>query len=215
LKRSDAAPIGSAASLDKVAIKRADGADHVGADSNDAVVMPAPDLMESRGLVAFGRIVGVHGLQGALRVRAESPASPNLDSFKRLFVDCQGTITEHRVRSFARAGRGALKVTLEGIDTIERAQALRGCELYVARDDLPAPQPNEFYYFEVVGLRVETTDGRTLGLIDEIFFNGANDVWVVKQGRSEVLIPVIDDVVRRIDLDGGRAIIEAIPGLLE
>jgi 16S rRNA processing protein RimM len=66
----------------------------------------------------------------------------------------------------------------------------------------------------VVGLRVETTEGRPLGTIDEIFFNGANDVWVVKGGSGEVLIPVIEDVVRKIDLEGGRVIIEAIPGLL-
>lgn len=177
--------------------------------------MTAPDLLESRGLVAFGRVAGVHGLQGALKVRADNPESANLNLIKRLFAQSDGTLAEHRVRSFALAGRGLLKVQLEGIDTIEKAQAMRGKDLFVARGDLPAPAANEFYYFQVIGLRVETTDGRMLGQIEEVFFNGANDVWVVKDGRREVLIPVIDDVVRRIDLDAGRAIIEAIPGLLD
>jgi len=104
---------------------------------------------------------------------------------------------------------------LEGIDTIEHAQALRGAVLYVAVDDLPPASDKEFYYFQVVGLPVETTDGRLLGNIEEVFFNGANDVWVVRNGgRGELLIPVIEDVVRRIDVEGGRVIIQAIPGLL-
>ena len=164
--------------------------------------------------VVFGRVTGVHGLKGALRVRAEDSESPNRDTITRLFVDRGGTMAEYRVRSFARAGGGSLKVILEGVDTIEQAQDLRGLELYLASDDLPAPSANEFYYFQVIGLLVETTDGRTLGRIEEVFFNGANDVWVVKDGRHEVLIPVIDDVVRQIDYEAGRATVDAIPGLL-
>jgi len=177
--------------------------------------MTAPDLLKSRGLVAFGRIAGVHGLQGALRVRADNPESANLDLIKRLFVERDGALVEHRIQSFARAGGGLLKVHLEGIDTIDKAQNMRGKDLYMASEDLPAPSANEFYYFQVTGLRVDTTDGRSLGRIEEIFFNGANDVWVVKDGPREILIPVIDDVVRRIDLEAGVAIVEAIPGLLE
>src|SRR5208282_592420 len=126
-------------------------------------VMTAPDRFKSRGLVAFGRVAGVHGLRGALKVRADNPESANLDLIKRLFAECDGALAEYRVQSFARAGRGLLKLHLEGIDTIEKAQALRGQDLYVAGGDLPAPAANEFYYFQVLGLRVETTDGQLLG----------------------------------------------------
>jgi 16S rRNA processing protein RimM len=175
--------------------------------------MPTPDLLKSRGLVLFGRIVGPHGLHGALRLRTgNSEAAPDLVA--RLFVEHDGAVGEHRVRSSARAGRGSLKLELEGIGTIEQAQALRGAPVYVAVSDLPPTSEREFYYYQVVGLRVETTAGRLIGNIDEVFFNGANDVWVVKNGPVEVLIPVIDDVVRRIDLEGGRVVIEAVPGLL-
>jgi 16S rRNA processing protein RimM len=175
--------------------------------------MTAPDQFKSRGLIAFGRVLGAHGLRGALRVRPDNPES-DPDLVQRLFVDRQGIPVEHRVRATARAGHGSLKLELEGIDTLEQAQALRGAELYVAIDDLPPAAAREFYYFQVMGLRVETTDGRLIGSIDEVFFNGANDVWVVRDGRGEILVPVIEDVVRRIDLEGGRVIIEAIPGLL-
>src|SRR5260370_7799997 len=84
--------------------------------------MTTPDLLKSRGLVAFGRIAGVHGLQGALRVRADNPESANLDLIKRLFVERDGALVEHRVRSFARACGGSLKMHLEGIATIKKPQ---------------------------------------------------------------------------------------------
>jgi 16S rRNA processing protein RimM len=176
--------------------------------------MTAPDLYKSRGLIAFGRIVGAHGLRGALRVRPDN-AESDPQMVTRLFVEREGAPVEHRVRSWARAGRGVLKLELDGIDNIEQAQALRGALAYVAVSDLPPAAEREFYYFQVVGLRVETTAGQSLGHIDEVFFNGANDVWVVRDGSGEVLIPVIEDVVQRIDLEGGRAIIEPIPGLLD
>jgi 16S rRNA processing protein RimM len=174
----------------------------------------APETLASRGLIVFGRIAGVHGLRGALRVRPDNPES-DVPAIERVFVDQLGTPVEYRVRSTSRAGHGSFKMELEGVDYIEQAQALRGAEVYLAVEDLPPVAQNQFYYFQVVGLRVETTDGRPLGTIAEVFFNGSNDVWVVKQGSGEVLVPVIDDVVRQIDLAGGRAVIEAIPGLLK
>src|SRR5579875_11861 len=191
--------------------------------SPDAVGIPqrpeqaaiiAQQTLESRGLVAFGRIAGAHGLRGALRVRLDNPDS-DLQAIRRVFVDQLGTPVEYRVRSTSRAGHGSFKMELEGIDYIEQAQALRGAEVYVALDDLPPVAENEFYYFQVLGLPVETTDWRILGRIDEIFFNGANDVWVVKNDCAEVLVPVIDDVVRQIDVEGKRVIIQVIPGLLD
>jgi 16S rRNA processing protein RimM len=174
----------------------------------------APETQKSRGLIVFGRIIGAHGLRGAVRVRLDNPQSA-VQALERVFVDQNGTPVEYRVRSASRAGHGSLKMELGGVDYIEQAQALRGAELYIAVDDLPPIAENEFYYFQVVGLRVETTDGRLLGKIDEVFFNGSNDVWIVRSDCREVLVPVIDDVVRQIDLEGGRAVIEAIPGLLD
>ncbi len=172
------------------------------------------EQLKSRGLVGFGRIVGAHGLRGALRVRPDNPDS-EMEGIQRVFVESAGAPVERRVRSCARAGHGSLKLQLEGIQSIEQAEVLRGAQLYLAVSDLPAAAEGEFYYFQVIGLPVETVEGRWLGNIDEVFFNGAHDVWVVKGGGGEILIPVIDDVVRKIDLEQGRVVIDPIPGLLD
>ncbi|MGH7906634.1 MAG: ribosome maturation factor RimM, partial [Candidatus Binataceae bacterium] len=72
-----------------------------------------------------------------------------------------------------------------------------------------------FYYFQAIGCDVITTGGQALGQIEEIFSNGANDIMVVRDGKSELLIPVIADVIRAIELEQRRIIIEPIPGLLD
>jgi 16S rRNA processing protein RimM len=90
-----------------------------------------------------------------------------------------------------------------------------GARVLVLQADLPPPGDDEFYYHELEGFAVATTDGQALGSIVETFATGANDVWVVRDGRREYLIPVIADVVRSIDRDGRRIVIEPIPGLLE
>jgi 16S rRNA processing protein RimM len=112
-------------------------------------------------------------------------------------------------------GRGLLLVTLAGCDDRNAAEALTGFRVLVDAEALPPPAEDEFYWHEVIGLRVETTAGAPVGTIAECFATGANDVWVVRDGAREHLIPVIADVVRTIDRAGGRVVIEPLPGLLD
>ena len=86
-----------------------------------------------------------------------------------------------------------------------------------------APLPEGYYYvFELVGLRIETIDGEYVGILqDVITAGGADDVYVVKRagkdGKSqdEVLIPAIRQIVKEIDVEGGRILIDPMPGLLD
>lgn len=103
---------------------------------------------------------------------------------------------------------------LVGVETIEAAAALRGEYLYVASADAARPPRGEFYLHEIVGLSVETEDGRPLGRIAEVLRTGANDVYVVAGPLGEVLVPAIEDVVRRIDPAGGRVVVRPLPGML-
>ena len=76
----------------------------------------------------------------------------------------------------------------------------------VAAADLPPLGEGKFYYFQLAGAEVMLTDGRRLGTIEDIMSTGAHDVWVVRDGEREVLVPVIADVVKAIDLGRGRVI---------
>jgi 16S rRNA processing protein RimM len=111
-------------------------------------------------------------------------------------------------------GRGML-VALDGIRDRDAATALTGMRVLVRAADLPALAPDEFYHHELHGFAMTTTDGRALGTIAETFSTGTNDVWVVRDGAHEHLIPIIADVVREIDRARRRVVIEPMPGLLD
>ena len=109
-------------------------------------------------------------------------------------------------------GRAILKLTT--IDSVEDAEKLRGRLLEVPQSRLHPLSEDEYYQFQLLGLEVWTTDGELLGRIAQILPTGSNDVYVVPITDGEVLIPAIEDIVKSIDLDGGRMTIEAVKGLL-
>lgn len=108
-----------------------------------------------------------------------------------------------------------LLVTFQGIDSRTQAESLHNTVVAVEESLLPPLQEGEFYYHQVVGLHVYTSSGEQVGTIAEVFFSGGHDVWVVRQGKKEYLIPVTEEIVRRIDIAGGQVIIEPMAGLLE
>jgi len=166
-------------------------------------------------MVRIGRIAGMHGVRGALKCRPDNPDSDSFESLDRITIEIDGERREYELRSVAPAGRGTLKIELSGVSDANAAEALKGGIVMVPDSSLPPPGPGEFYYFQAIGCEVFLTDGTAIGTIAEVFSNGANDVMVVRKDRQEVLVPVIEDVVKSIDLEARRVVIEAVPGLLD
>jgi len=157
-----------------------------------------------------------------LRFRPDYPESESIEAVERIFLadgDVASADTadarEYRIVDVASVGQGAIRVMLDGITDINLAQLLKGKNVFAAQNDLPSPADNEFYYRDVIGCEVFLTDGVRVGVVEEIIATGANDVFVVRGDGKEVLVPVIEDVVKEIDVEGKRILIEAIPGLLD
>jgi 16S rRNA processing protein RimM len=167
-------------------------------------------------LIALGEIVGTHGVGGLLRFHPYSDVSAALAAIRTVFLSRPPDGTPRALSLLSAQPHGRIvRLKLAGIDSIEAAQTLVGTVLSAAEADLPAPAPGEFYAYRLEGLEVMTVQGGRLGTIARVFPTGANDVLVVRDGAHEYLIPVIADVVRAIDLDAGRVVIEPIAGLLE
>jgi 16S rRNA processing protein RimM len=92
-------------------------------------------------------------------------------------------------------------LTLEGIDSRNLADSLKGCELLIKRTELPELEENTYFWEDIIGLSVYTADDVFLGRIESIIETGSNDVYVVKDGKNEVLVPAMESVVLKIDLD--------------
>ena len=136
---------------------------------------------ESGKRVRVGRIVGLHGVQG--QVKLESWTEPRLQIFRYQpwLLSAPGVEREMSgIRGNAQ-GKGMV-ATLPGITDRDQAAALVGCEITVSRDTLPPPSPGEFYWTDLEGLEVVTTEDAILGRVSHLFATGANDVMVVKEG---------------------------------
>lgn len=156
--------------------------------------------MEDETFISVGEVVGVHGVRGALKVYLYGGLGSDLMAGERLVLRVPKGETGHYVVAWSRPHKRVRLVGLEAVGDRQAAEALVGREVLVEKDRLPELQDGEYYWFELMGLAVSTEDGRYLGLLEAIIPTGSNDVYVVRDGGSETLVPALATVVRRIDL---------------
>jgi|SRR5690606_10545562 len=173
-------------------------------------------------LVELGEIIGARGTRGELRVAVLGDGPENLLRVRSLVLigpdgEEAGTGRDEREVESAAAGRpGEVRLRLCGIEDREAAQALTGMRLAARPDQLAPLAEGEHYWFQLVGCAVEATDGRRLGRVRALWATGAHDVLVVEDetGR-EVLLPAAADLLREVDVERGRIVLEVPEGLLE
>ena len=166
----------------------------------------------------MGRVVGAHGLRGELRVRIPDDRIENLRAAPTLrLAREQGdpNTVEARVRAVRPGRAGEALLSLEDVGDRDAAEALRGRLVLARAEDLEALPEGEYYQYELVGCRVEDGEGRTLGVVAEIWETGAPDVLVVRDGARQHLIPAAAAFLREVDLEAQRIVIDAPPGLIE
>lgn len=160
-----------------------------------------------------GKIVNTHGIRGEVRVM---PTTDFIDERfapdKKLYLQDHDEMVELTVEK-ARQHKGFILVKFVGFDNINDVQKFRDHELMVSEADQQELEDGQYYYRQIIGLTVKTTDGDELGTIKEIM-PGANDVWVVdRPDKEDLLLPVIDDVVKKVDLKNHQVLVELMEGL--
>jgi 16S rRNA processing protein RimM len=181
----------------------------------------------------IGRVLKPWGVRGELKIQI-------LTGFPDRFASLRTVYLGDDAKSFAveraRLHSGAALLKLQGVDTPEAAAAYRDRLVQIAREDARQLPRGAHYLYELIGLRVVTTDGETLGVIDDILETGANDVYVVrasglspspksetkqsKRGEStreenrEILLPAIEDVVKEIAVERGEVVVKMMEGLI-
>ncbi|HET6432081.1 ribosome maturation factor RimM [Dyella sp.] len=162
--------------------------------------------------VLMGRIVGLYGVQGWLKIESWSEPRTRIFDYQpwQLSV-APGEMVEMSGIKGRPQGKG-LVCQLPQVDSREKAVAWVGKDIYVARESLPPPGKDEYYWVDLEGLEVTTTDGVVLGRVSHLFATGANDVVVVRDDERERLIPFIQGrYVHSVDLDGGRMVVDWDP----
>jgi 16S rRNA processing protein RimM len=163
-------------------------------------------------VLVVGRVVRPHGVRGELIVEALSPMIGALAAGTVILL---GDPLEQMTIRQIRPHRKRYLVTLSGCSSREQADHFRGLKLAIPFDQAEPLPEGEFYYWQILGLRVMTNEGEFLGEIVDILETGANDVYIVRDAQGvEQLIPAIAPVIKRVDLEEGVVHIELIPGLL-
>jgi 16S rRNA processing protein RimM len=164
--------------------------------------------------VRVGRIGKPFGLRGEVVIHYYGDTAARFAPGSRVFVLVPGDRVEARV-SGAREMPKKFVASFEGRDRIEAIEPWVGCEVEVPARDLPPLEEGRYYHFQLIGLRVYAADGRFLGVVEEIVGTGGNDVYCVRDGRREVLIPGGGDAIAGIDLAAGRMTLSDLEGLVE
>jgi 16S rRNA processing protein RimM len=165
--------------------------------------------------VLIGKIVGTHGLKGTSKIQSYAESLEIFKSGTALLVSSpDGSENRYEIDWIKPHSRGAL-LALKEITGCDQAKSLIGAELYIEKAELPKLEPGTYYWFDLIGVNVYTSDDRCIGSIDSIIETGANDVYIVKNADKEILIPALESVVRSIDIESKIMRVELPEGLEE
>lgn len=161
----------------------------------------------------LGQIVNVKGLKGEVKV---NPFTENIDRFEELKTVLIKFKNENKEFEIEKVGYHKNQVILKfkGINTVEEAEKLRNSYILIDRNDLEPLEKGVYYITDLLGLEVYTEDGTLLGKVDDIYNTGSNDIYVVKDDLGkQKLLPGIPEVLKNVDLEHGKIIVNLIEGL--
>ncbi len=167
--------------------------------------------------VVLGRVRRPHGVRGEIRVEIITDYPERVAMHDHLYLAPPGR-SDHAERcqvESVRPHKGVLLIKLAGYNDREAADGLRGMLVQLPVEEAVPLEEEEYYYFQLEGVEVETETGEYLGRVIEVLEPGAHDVYLVEGPRGEILIPAIEDVILELDLEMGKMLVRPLPGMLK
>lgn len=164
--------------------------------------------------IRIGKILNTQGNRGALRILPLTDYPERFQKKGRVLVSVNGSRREFQIEE-AYPHKKFFIVKFKEVEDMNAAEKLKGGLLEVTRGELVSLPKDSYYIFDIIGLKVDAPGGERLGEITDVIQTGANDVYVVETGGKPILIPALKQVVKEIDLAGGRMVVELPEGLVE
>ena len=167
--------------------------------------------MES--LLEVGQIVNTYGIKGFVKVVPLVDNNNQFKSFKILYIQDRKNLKELHIEE-VKFSKNLVLLKFKDIDTIEQAEELRNVYLQAKRSDIKL-EKGAYFIVDLIGLEVYTEEGTLLGILKEVLQPGANDVYVVEnEAKRQILLPVIPDVIKKVDIDGKKVVVKLLEGLI-
>lgn len=162
----------------------------------------------------IGQIVNTFGIKGMVKVKPFTDDIRRFDELKTVYVEKNSNQTEYEIEE-VKYHKDMVLIKFKGIDKVEQAEMLRNSYLTVSRDSVEKLEEGRYYIVDLLGLEVYTDEQIFLGILEDIFNTGSNDIYVVKdkQGK-QILLPAIQDVIKQIDIEDKKIIVHLLPGLI-
>ena len=164
-------------------------------------------------LLEIGRIIRSHGLNGRVKVLSYLESQDVLDNLAEVSVGRSVQEAAMFPLDSVQTGREYFILKLGGIEDKDAASRLVGSSLWIPLQEMKKLPDGEYYWHDIIGLEVVTEEGRILGRIESVFPTKSNDIYVCRGNGKEILLPAIEDVVRKIDMDHGRMVVRLLKGL--
>lgn len=154
-------------------------------------------------LILIGTVVGVHGVKGVLKIASYAESVRSFQEYGDIFYQKDGGAVRRLKIGWIKPHKNAFLMSAEGVAGMDAAEALVGGDLFIDRQFLPAPEEGSYYWADLIGLSVFSTDGSFLGILESVIRTGSNDVYVVRNDDQEVLAPALASVIMSVDLEKG------------
>ena len=164
-------------------------------------------------LIEIGRIVRSHGLTGRVKALSYLESPETLHDAPGLFIGRSAQEAVFLPLVAVQTGKDFFILQLRGVDDRDAAERLRGSSVWISSEKIVKLPDGEYYWSEIIGLQVLTEEDQILGRIEAVFPTGSNDVYVCRGGGREILLPAVEEVVRKIDTDRGVMVVRLLKGL--
>lgn len=161
----------------------------------------------------IGQIVNTSGLKGVVKVNPFTDDVSRFEELKKVFIEKNKELTEYEIEE-VRYHKNQVLLKFKNIDSIEEAEKFRNCYIKISRKDAKKLPEDTYFIVDLIDINVYLENNEYVGKIIDVFSTGSNDVYVIKrEENSDLLIPAIKDVVKKVDIKNKKMIINLIKGL--
>ena len=163
----------------------------------------------------LGQIVNTQGLKGVIKVNSFTDEITRFEELKTIYIEVKKELIEFEIED-VKYHKNQVLIKLKGIDTIEQAEKYKNCYIKIARKDAKKLPKDTYFIADLLGLEVYTDENKKIGILDDIYPTGSNDVYVVREEETgkQILLPGIAEVIKKVDIENKKIIVHIINGLL-
>ena len=166
-------------------------------------------------MYAVGKIIGCFGVQGYVKIHPTTHTAERLTSLRNVAVGVVEEQVQQLIIEDVILRNRIVLMRFLSVDDRNTAETLVGKFVFVHEDEVRKPQKGSYFTHDVIGCEVYATDGRHLGNVEDVYKLPAQDVWTVRKGSKQYMIPAVKEFIREVDVQQRKIIIEVIEGLID